>query len=284
MSPAALSTTLQCTLLLAGAILGYRRFRSERQRARANEPHPLPLWEIEGYAFAFAVLRVVVVTFGFQFAASSLMSYFQPGFDFTKGHGLLFVAASSQVGMLLGLAIALHFMPKQQPPPPWEETPAFPPRLASSRVPLAAIEAFLITTAAVTALTYAWRFTLQAMNIDAPEQEMVELLRLSDGLGKPLTVVLLACVLAPVTEEAIFRGGLFRFARGRMPRYLAFLIPSLLFGLVHFSLAALPGLILLSLLFSYAYERTGRIAVPMIAHALFNLNTLVLTLVERGNG
>jgi len=33
---------------------------------------------------------------------------------------------------------------------------------------------------------------------------------------------------------------------------------------------------LLAIVLSFAYERTGRIAVPIIAHALFNLNTMLL--------
>ena len=34
----------------------------------------------------------------------------------------------------------------------------------------------------------------------------------------------------------------------------------------------------LGIIFSLAYERTGRITVPIIAHGLFNLNTIVLIL------
>jgi membrane protease YdiL (CAAX protease family) len=37
-------------------------------------------------------------------------------------------------------------------------------------------------------------------------------------------------------------------------------------------------LFVLGLLFAAAYERTGRVAVPMLAHAFFNLNTLLLVL------
>jgi membrane protease YdiL (CAAX protease family) len=35
-------------------------------------------------------------------------------------------------------------------------------------------------------------------------------------------------------------------------------------------------------IFSLAYERTGRIAVPIIAHGLFNLNTIILILAGVG--
>jgi membrane protease YdiL (CAAX protease family) len=37
-------------------------------------------------------------------------------------------------------------------------------------------------------------------------------------------------------------------------------------------------LVVLAAIFCVAYERTGTLAAPIIAHALFNLNTFVLVL------
>jgi membrane protease YdiL (CAAX protease family) len=67
-----------------------------------------------------------------------------------------------------------------------------------------------------------------------------------------------------------------------MPRWLALLLPSVLFAGLHANLASFVPLALLGVVFSLAYERTGRIAVPIIAHALFNLNTIVLILAGVG--
>jgi membrane protease YdiL (CAAX protease family) len=47
---------------------------------------------------------------------------------------------------------------------------------------------------------------------------------------------------------------------------------------MHGNLVAFGPLFALGLVFAIAYERTGRIAVPIIAHGLFNLNTVVLLL------
>ena len=66
--------------------------------------------------------------------------------------------------------------------------------------------------------------------------------------------------------------------RTRLPRWAALVIPSCLFGALHGNLASFAPLVALGIIFSLAYERTGRIATTMIAHGLFNLNTIALIL------
>jgi membrane protease YdiL (CAAX protease family) len=89
-------------------------------------------------------------------------------------------------------------------------------------------------------------------------------------------MILLAVVIAPITEELLFRAGIFRYVRTRLPRWAALLIPSVLFGALHANLASFAPLVALGVVFSLAYARTGRIATTIVAHGLFNLNTIVL--------
>jgi membrane protease YdiL (CAAX protease family) len=62
------------------------------------------------------------------------------------------------------------------------------------------------------------------------------------------------------------------------------LVPAALFGGAHLltspmeNLPTLGPLIALGAIFSIAYERTGRIGTTIVAHALFNLNTVFLVL------
>ncbi|WP_404420237.1 lysostaphin resistance A-like protein [Nibricoccus sp. IMCC34717] len=272
----------QVALCAVGSVLAIRRLKLERARRASGAADPLPLWDVDVYAFGFAVLRVVTVTLGVQFAVTAALKAWVPTLVLTEGLGFLIVGGASQVGMLVGLGVALFFLPRSLPPPPWEEKPALPARLPVRGIPLAALETFLITGAAVSGLTLAWRYLLGVFGVAAPEQDMVELLRHSPTLLEPSIIVGLACVLAPFTEEALFRGGVFRFCRGRFPLVISYVMPAVLFSLVHFSLNAFPGLILFGVIMAFAYARTGRIAVPMIAHALFNLQTLLVTLLERG--
>jgi hypothetical protein len=59
---------------------------------------------------------------------------------------------------------------------------------------------------------------------------------------------------------------------------VAFTVSAGLFAALHGNWVSSLPLFVLGLVFAAAYERTGRIAVPMLAHALFNLNTLLLVL------
>ena len=76
----------------------------------------------------------------------------------------------------------------------------------------------------------------------------------------------------------LFRAGLYRFSRQKLGRPAALLLSGLLFGAVHASLASFLPLSVFGMGLALAYESTGDIRVPVIAHGLFNLNTVVLLL------
>jgi len=123
-----------------------------------------------------------------------------------------------------------------------------------------------------------WTQFLELVGLPAERQELIGLFAKARSPLLLGTLVTLASIVAPITEELVFRAGLFRYARTRLPRWAALLLPAILFGALHGNLASFPQLVTLGVLFSLAYERTGNIAVPMLAHALFNLNTIALIL------
>jgi membrane protease YdiL (CAAX protease family) len=95
-------------------------------------------------------------------------------------------------------------------------------------------------------------------------------------------MVILAVLIAPLTEEVVFRGGVFRYLRNRWPRWAALLLPSIFFAALHVNWSTLEGLssalplVVLAIFFSLAYERTGQLGTAVVAHACFNLNTLLV--------
>lgn len=70
--------------------------------------------------------------------------------------------------------------------------------------------------------------------------------------------------------------GVRRVLRRPTPRWMAFVVSAGIFALAHANWASFLPLFVLGLIFAAAYEYTGIIAVSMLAHALFNLNTLLL--------
>ncbi|MGK0432236.1 MAG: membrane protease YdiL (CAAX protease family) [Planctomycetota bacterium] len=89
------------------------------------------------------------------------------------------------------------------------------------------------------------------------------------------SMVVLIVVLAPICEEIVFRGYLFRALQTTMPMWATQLVTATLFGLVHGPSHALP-IGVLSLLFGYLRQRYGSLWPSMLAHAVHNGITLVL--------
>jgi hypothetical protein len=85
-------------------------------------------------------------------------------------------------------------------------------------------------------------------------------------------------ILAPVNEELFFRAGLYRFFKGRLKPRHALVATNLLFAAAHANLQEFLPLFVIGLLLTRAYERSGNIAVPMVFHALFNLNNIALVI------
>jgi membrane protease YdiL (CAAX protease family) len=132
----------------------------------------------------------------------------------------------------------------------------------------------------VAATSLIWQSLLEFSGVPAEKQDLI---RMFLEVKSPLLLVLmmiLACIGAPIMEELVFRAGIFRYARTRLPRWATLLVPACLFAALHNNLASFAPLVALGVLFSLAYERTGRIATSIVAHALFNLNSLVLLLAK----
>ncbi len=121
--------------------------------------------------------------------------------------------------------------------------------------------------------------TSQLLHEVGGEQQLVLLFREEAKKGHyngVMTILVTGVILAPCVEEFLFRG----FFYGVMKRYFgaiaAGVCSALLFAAFHTNLASLPGLFVLALCLTVAYERSGSLFVPIVIHALFNLSNLAL--------
>jgi len=264
-------TAVEIGLWIVGAIVLWRVQFSAATRECRKAPAALEPWTITVTHFFQMALCVIVGGWSAQVIVSNLGNHTlgkaSPDGDlWTLVQGVAF-----QLGLLSGVAVAFAL-----PRSIVADSPHHP---RSARCPhpfLAAVGTFLIALPVISLLGYAWKTVLQSFGYATPDQEMVELFRQTDSPGKLVLLTVLAAVVAPLTEEIIFRAGLFRYLSTRAPRWLAVTAPAAVFAALHDNAVAFLPLFALGVFFSLAYERTGRISVTIMAHGLFNLHTILL--------
>lgn len=114
-----------------------------------------------------------------------------------------------------------------------------------------------------------------------PPQDVAEVIAGADSLPLQLGLLLAAVVLAPITEELMFRGVLLRSLEPRGKR-LAMVVSSLVFAAVHAvglddemfwqsALVVLPPIFILGLLLARLTQRSGRLGPAIFLHSGWNL-------------
>ncbi|HPS52368.1 MAG TPA: CPBP family intramembrane metalloprotease [Phycisphaerae bacterium] len=92
----------------------------------------------------------------------------------------------------------------------------------------------------------------------------------SVGTGGKILIIVSATVGAPVFEELFFRGILQSMLRRALSPWPAILITGIFFAVVHPEIQNWPSLMILAASLGWTYEKTGRIMLPILIHAMFN--------------
>lgn len=269
--PLAVGILAQMGFIVAGLFLFWRLVISEKFRAARERPSPLVPWMVTGTDFFFGALIII----GIGVAGNAAGMWLAGTLGVDEELLIVFQGGGFQGGMLIGALISVAYIKQRQTAAGIEQPISSPPPL---NIWIGGGIALLVAFPPLTGINLAWTGALNAMGLDTTQQELVDIFRDLESTAALLGMIFLAVVVAPLTEEVIFRAGLFRYLRTRTPRWVAFCLPAGIFAMMHGNLVAFGPLFGIGLVFAFAYERTGRIAVPIIAHGLFNLNTLVLLL------
>ncbi len=258
----------ELSLIIIGIVLLWRLVLSPSARARLRStPAQLAPWTVSLRDFFLCAALI---------AASGLVASFIVGlliapFDLSADARTILNSAAFQLGLLIGPAFA----------PLDLGHPALRPPLPRS-VFVSGLVTFLIALPVVTAVNLLSLYLLDLAGLPAQQQDLLRLFAEADSSALLAVMIALAVLVAPIAEELLFRATFFRFLRQRAPRLIALLLPGTIFAALHVNwtnydgLASFLPLITLAVIFSLAYERTGRIATAMIAHAFFNLHTILL--------
>lgn len=140
------------------------------------------------------------------------------------------------------------------------------------------IAVYPLVISALMLVMFAGRFAM------GEDFEMMENEGLTAIIDTPYLIVKLLLfgsfgVVVPIFEEMLFRGMLQSMIRARLRNpWVAILISSVVFALMHPYWMHLPALFMLSLGMGYAYERSGSLARPIFVHAIFNSASMTAAL------
>jgi membrane protease YdiL (CAAX protease family) len=262
-------TLLELGLLLSGLVLLWRHVRSRRDPATES-----PRWQLEPWNVTLSDFLL----FSFLIIAGGLVAGFIGGlilarFDLPTDTRMILGSAAFQLGLLIGPTLVPLNLGHHPLRPPLDR--------GAWR---SGIVTFLIALPVVTVVNLAWLGLLKLLGLPVEQQDLLRMFTQAEDPALIILMVVLATMVAPVTEELLFRATLFRYLRTRVPRWIALVVPGTIFAALHVNWMTLDGLpslvplITLAVIFSLAYERTGRISTAMIAHGLFNLHTILLLL------
>jgi membrane protease YdiL (CAAX protease family) len=115
------------------------------------------------------------------------------------------------------------------------------------------------------------QWVMELLKLNPVSQDAVKELQ-SGALSAPETVLfgVFAILLAPIAEEALFRGILYpTIKQAGHPRW-ALWVTSVVFAIMHVNMAAFVPLVFLALLLVYLYESTDSLLTPIATHSMFN--------------
>ncbi|QJE96615.1 CPBP family intramembrane glutamic endopeptidase [Luteolibacter luteus] len=121
----------------------------------------------------------------------------------------------------------------------------------------------------------------QTLGIESMQQEAVKLLQEAKDPAIIILMGVAAVIIAPLTEEVVFRGYLYPAAKRFCGAYGAMIFSSLVFAAAHANAMALLPLFILAMLLCLIYELTGSIWATISVHFLFNLATVTLQLLVK---
>ncbi len=265
-------------LLLAGALLVLRLGLNPGQRARWLGTNRLPAWPLAPFEF---VTLVLLVLGGGVFLQATVRILFGSAVSHAAdkaGLEVFLYGTGFHAGALLGWG-AFPVLRRywyadagaSPPPPPANVTASLP----WPKVLLYGTVTVLMVFPLLVLINLGWLALLHRLGLPDEPQDLIAIFAHTKSPLVIAGLLLVACVVAPLNEELLFRAGLYRFCRQRLTRGWSLLICGVLFGAVHFNLAGFVPLALLGAWLALAYEATGDIRVAVTAHALFNLiNTI----------
>ena len=226
------------------------------------------------YNIFHAIAAAVVLTFAIS--DNFWHNFLHGGFAKPPAASVVCMALGIQIALFCSLLLVLWVSTlfAKRPVPNVTNVPTVPSALKLALVAFVPIclMAFGLEFASVTIFE-------KVFNLQAAGQDLVKWLQPGTyPLHVRLLLIAFALFEAPLVEEPLFRGIVFRGLAKSMPIWAAMVASGFLFALIHVNAATFVPLWFLGVAFAWLYWKTNSILAPMTAHFLFNLLNLVLVL------
>jgi membrane protease YdiL (CAAX protease family) len=288
----------EISLLLFGAGLALWLVFNPGTRARWLGTNALPVTPASLTNFVLITVLIFLTGFAFQAAAQLWVGPIIASATDQQGLALFVYSVANYTGALVAWKVMFPSLrrswrvesetpasagPSTAAGPMVDKTADRPPSTTPAALPWSKALRYAAGTLAValpvlSLVSLGWTFLVEQLGLPVAPQDVIAIFA---NTRSPLVIVamlLVACVLAPIYEELLFRAGLYRFCRQKLGRGTALIISGVCFGALHGNWAGFLPLAALGMGLAVAYEATGSIRVPIIAHGLFNLNTVLVLL------
>ncbi len=208
-------------------------------------------------------------------ASGMLMQQFAPGW---RTDGKFFEFLTNTVGFH-GVALVLVTLFLKHHQTGWGEFLGWKtPRVARALALAIAVGVLVVPLALV--LNKACSEIITWFSVTPEVQPTIKVLQVSTGLGQRLGFAVAAIVIAPVVEEVLFRGILYRTIKQSGRPRVALVATSLLFAAVHANLMTFVPLAFFGVVMVLIYEKTGTLLAPIVTHSFFNVVNFCLFLFD----
>lgn len=272
--------TIELLMLLIGAWVLARAVAVPELRASLFGQNRMRHWDLTGPEAVLLALGIFLCGTIGQGAAQRLLgpmlaeSPDRAGLEVAV-YGLGFHAVALLGWPLFAAARRFAFSAYDAQPPAAD---AAPRRLGLRSLAWNSLATLLLALPVLALASAGWNLVLRQFGLPDTPQDLIAVFDAVKSPAVLIAMLVVACVVAPINEELLFRGVIFRFCRQRFGRAIALAVSGTLFGLMHGNWAGFLPLALLGAALALAYEHSGDIRVPILAHALFNLNTTVVIL------
>ena len=272
---------LEILAVAYGSLLLARFLNLPGFKPMGSDSGRLAYWPMEGFEVALLIVLIFLLGTLSQILLAHFFGEAVKASTDRKGLEIAVYGLATHGGGLL--AWPLFFLLRRRlfaaynSAPPTASSPA-PARVHWAKALRSGFITLLTALPLVFLVSISWHALLTLLGLPGEPQDLIAIFNDTHSHYVIAGMLVVACVLAPLNEELLFRRGLYHFLRQRFGRIVALTVSASLFGLLHMNLAGFLPLASLGVMLALAYERTGDIRVPIIAHGLFNLNTIVALL------